>query len=248
MTSEQTPAIQTQRVSLSVSDGTTMPAYVARPDSAGSHPGLLVFQEAFGVNAHIRDVTERFARNGYAAIAPALFHRTDPDFEGSYTDFAPVRQHMQALTEAGLSADVQAAYDWLTADSGGQCRIVGSVGYCLGGRVSFLADSVLPLQASVSYYGGGIAPNPNSPGLLSRVPDLHAPILFFWGGKDAHIPPEQIRAIEDALRAAEKPYTQVVFSEADHGFFCDARAAYAPEAARQSWALTLTFFESYLRG
>ncbi|MBV9848323.1 MAG: dienelactone hydrolase family protein [Armatimonadetes bacterium] len=236
-----------QTITLAVSDGTQMPAHVARPAQAGPYPGLLVFQEAFGVNAHIRDVTERFARAGYTAIAPALFHRTDPDFEGSYTEFGAAMPHMQALTEDGLAADVRAAHAWLASGDGGGATAIGSIGYCLGGRVSFLADSVLPLQASVSYYGGGIAPGPRGPGLLGRAGDLHAPLLLFWGGKDAHIGPDQRRAVEDALIAAGKTYTEVTFSQADHGFFCDARAAYEPVSARHSWALTLAFFETYLR-
>lgn len=243
---DNTQAIQTQQITLPVSDGTTMPAYVARPAQAGSHPGMLVFQEAFGVNAHIRDVTERFARAGYAAIAPALFHRTDPQLEGSYTDFESIMPHMQALTDAGQSADVQAAYDWLTSAAGGQATGVGSIGYCMGGRTSFLADTLLPLQASASYYGGGIAPGGRFPDLVGRVPDLHAPLLLVWGGKDSHIGPDQTRAVEDALRAAGKAYASITFSEADHGFFCDARASYNPEAARQAWPLTLAFFATHL--
>lgn len=240
--------IQTKKILLEVSDGTTMPAYVASPDLSGPFPGLLVFQEAFGVNAHIRDVTERFAREGFTAIAPALYHRTDPGFEGSYTDFEAIRPHMQAVTNAGLTADIQAAYGWLTANQSriGIAHVVGAVGYCMGGRASFLAATVVPLKAAVSYYGGGIAPNPRFPGLLDRVPDLRAPMLFFWGGKDAHIPIEQTRAIEDALRAAGMPYEQVTFSQADHGFFCDARPSYDRASARQSWELTHAFFDAFL--
>ena len=238
--------VQTQSVTLTLSDGTTMPAYVARPTQPGSHPGMLVFQEAFGVNAHIRDITARFARAGYTAIAPALFHRTDPDLEGSYTDFAAVMPHMQALTDEGQFADIQAAYDWLKSAEGGQAPAVGSIGYCMGGRASFLADALLPLQASVSYYGGGIAPSGRFPDLLGRAADLHAPILLVWGGKDAHLGPDQTRAVEDALRAAGKPYASITFSEADHGFFCDARASYNPDAASQVWPLTLAFFATHL--
>lgn len=243
--------IQTQTVTLSVSDGTAMPAYVARPaassGTSGPRPGLLVFQEAFGVNAHIRDVTERFARAGYTAIAPALFHRTDPDFEGSYTDFAPVMPHMGALTDDGQTADIQAAYQWLTTQGGASA--VAATGYCMGGRASFLANLLLPLKASVSYYGGGIAPGgpPMFPGLTDRAADLHAPILLFWGGKDEHIGMNAVRTTEDALAAAGKPYEQVVFSMADHGFFCDVRASYNPEAARQAWALTLEFLATYVK-
>ncbi len=239
--------ITTETVTLTVSDGTSMPAYVARPTSPGPHPGLLVMQEAFGVNAHIKDVTERFAREGYTAIAPALFHRTDGQFEGTYTDFAAVMPHMGALTDAGQTADIQAAYQWLTTDGGASA--VASTGYCMGGRASFLADTLLPLKASVSYYGGGIAPGgpPMFPALTERAADLHAPILMFWGGKDDHIGMEAVRAVEDALIAAGKPYAQVVFSLADHGFFCDARESYNPDAARQAWALTLEFLATHLK-
>ncbi len=248
MAETTTTDINTQAVMLAVADGTTMPAYVARPAQSGPRPGLLVLQEAFGVNAHIRDVAERFARAGYTAIAPALFHRTDAHFEGLYTDFPAVVPHMQGLTDVGQGADMQAAYDWLKSENGGGAQAVGSIGYCMGGRASFLADATLPLQASVSYYGSGIAagPQPHFPDLLARAPDLHAPLLMFWGGKDTHIGAELSRAVEEAVRAAGKPYAQVVFSEADHGFFCDARESYNPEAAAQSWALTLAFLAAHL--
>jgi carboxymethylenebutenolidase len=241
--------IETKTLTLAVPDGTAMPAFLARPAGPVRRPGVLVFQEAFGVNRHIRDVAERLARAGYVALAPALFHRTDAAFEGSYTDIGAVRPHMQALTDAGLAADGRAAHDWLTADDGDQTTAVGVVGFCMGGRVSFLADAELPLRAAVSYYGGGIAPGPQGlfPSLLPRARDLHAPLLLFWGGRDAHIGIDQTRAVEDTLRAAGKTYVQVTFSEAAHGFFCDERASYEPDAARQSWALTLAFFESYLR-
>jgi carboxymethylenebutenolidase len=237
-----TDEIHTETITLTVADGTTMPAYVARRPDTGLQPGLLVFQEAFGVNAHIRDVTERFARAGYTAIAPALFHRTDPNFDGSYTDFGAVMPHYQAMTTEGLAADIRAAFDWVTSVGGGNADVAGCVGYCLGGRASFLAAATVDVKAAVSYYGGGIAQ-----GLLDRAPDIKSPILLFWGGLDTHIPTDQVRAVEDALRDAERDYTQVIFSQANHAFFCDARASYEPKAARQSWALTLEFLSTYLK-
>ncbi len=236
--------IDTEYVTLTIADGTQMPAYVAHPKGKGKGKGLLILQEAFGVNAHMRDITERFAREGYTSIAPALFHRTDPSFEGSYTDFQQVLPHLNAVTDEGQEADVRAAYVWLTAQAGASA--VGSIGYCLGGRTSFLTDTVLPVQASVSYYGGGITMNSGRPDLLPLAEKLHAPILLFWGGKDSHIGPEVRRAVEDGLIAAGKPFEVVTFSEADHGFFCDARASYNPVAAHQAWALTLAFLENYL--
>ena len=247
MTDTATPALETRTITLSVSDGTTMPAYLARPTGADSRAAVLVFQEAFGVNAHIRDVAERFARAGYIALAPALFHRTDPAFEGNYGDFSAILPHMKALTDAGLAADGRAAYDWLTAADGGRAAVVGSVGYCLGGRVSFLADAELPLRPPSRTTAAASPPiragcSPTCWG----APDLHAPVLLIWGGLDKHIGEDQRRAVEDALTAAGKNATHVTFSKADHGFFCDQRASYEPNAARQSWALTLEFFASFL--
>src|SRR5439155_668689 len=131
-----------------------MRAHVARPQGGGPHPGLLVFQEAYGVNAHIKDVAGRFARAGYGGIAPAL---------------------------------------------------------------------------------------------LDRAPRAQAPVLFFWGGRDKHIPPPQRRAVVDALATAGKPFVNVVFSEADHAFFCDARPNFHASAAAQAWALTLAFLGVPLR-
>src|SRR5256885_17042664 len=118
-------------VDLAVADGTSMRAYVAKPAGAPAKRGLLVFQEAFGVNAHIRDVTERFAAEGFLAIAPELFHRTAPAFECGYKDFSLAMPHLQAITEAGLDTDVRAAYAWL-ADEGVGAN-TAAVGYCLGG-------------------------------------------------------------------------------------------------------------------
>jgi len=235
--------IATQGITLQVGDGTSMNAYVARPDEPGKFPGLLVLQEAFGVNAHIRDVTERMAREGYVAIAPELFHRTQPGFEGRYDDFPSAMKHLQALTEAGQAADFRAAYEWLRSNSQVSGDRIASIGFCMGGRSSFLACATLPLQASISFYGGGIAQ-----GLLPRAGDLHAPILLFWGGLDKHITAEHTRAVEDALIKAGKPYVNVTVSYADHGFFCDVRASYNAAAAGLAWKLTLQFLDTYVRG
>ncbi len=229
-------------VELTVSDGTTMSAYVARPQRTGKHPGIIVFQEAFGVKPYIRAVADRFAKEGFTAIAPELFHLTAPGFEGSYTNFPGVQPHTSALTNEGLEADIKAAYEFLENDSQTEARKIFSVGFCMGGRVSFLADTVIPLAASVSFYGGGIAQ-----GLLDRAKDLHGPILLFWGGLDKHILPEHTRAVEDALRAAGKEFGNVTFSYADHGFFCDQRAAYNEKAAKQAWPMTLEFLRYHLK-
>jgi carboxymethylenebutenolidase len=232
-------SITSERVQLPVQGSTPMSAYVARPAS-GTHPGLIVLQEAFGVNAHIRDVTERFAREGYVAIAPELYHRTaPPGFEASYSDFASIRPHMAAVTTEAAEAESRAAYESLRSNPHVKPSDISCVGFCMGGRVSFIANSALPLRAAVSFYGGGIAPD-----LLDRAAKQEGPILLFWGGLDKHITPEKRRAVADALTAAQKRFVNVEFSQADHGFFCDQRPAYEPRSAREAWALTLEFLRS----
>src|SRR5580693_10120067 len=132
---------KTEYVTLSVSDGTSMRAYVAHP-AGKPRAGLLVFQEAFGVNGHIRDVTDRFAREGYLSISPELFHRTAPGLEAGYTDFGAVMPHMQALKDPSLEADMHAAFDWLKSNLDARIAI-SAVGYCMGGRCACHASIIL---------------------------------------------------------------------------------------------------------
>jgi len=237
--------VTAEYVTLAIDDGTSMRGYVAR--SAGRSPsrGLIVCQEAFGVNAHIRDVTERFARQGFLAIAPELFHRTGPGFEGRYDDISSVMGHMRALSDDGMAADLRAAHAWLTAHSSGGDFRIAAAGFCMGGRAAILTALTVPVACAVSFYGGGIAPNAKNPGLLDRIGELRAPVLLFWGGRDKHIGPEQIQAVTEALRDAEKNYINVEISDADHGFFCDVRASYNPVAASQAWALVVAFLDAY---
>ncbi len=236
----------TSHVELNVADDTTMRAYVARPKDPDPRAGLLVFQEAFGVNGHIRDVTERFAREGFSAIAPELFHRTAPGFEGSYADFNSVMPHIIALKPETMIADVRAAFAYLETDRGTSGKPVACVGFCMGGTVSFLAATAVPVKAAISFYGGSIAPNSRTGGLLDRTSELRAPILFFWGGKDKGTGPEKQNQITESLRGGHKPFVNVEFSEADHGFFNDQRSVYDPQAAAQAWALSLEFLQTHL--
>jgi carboxymethylenebutenolidase len=138
-----------------------------------------------------------------------------------------------------LLADMTAAHGWMTSDGSVERDKVAALGFCLGGRAVFIANSALPLGAAISYYGGSIAP-----GLLDRAASLHAPHLFFWGGVDKGIPPEQRRAVIDAVEAAGKRYVDVTFSDANHGFVQSDR--YNAAAARQSWAMGLAFLEDAL--
>jgi carboxymethylenebutenolidase len=222
------------QVTLEVSDGTKMNAYVVRPSDSEPHPGIIVFQDAFGVNAPNRAIADEYAANGFVAIAPELFHRTAPGFDGDYNDIEAVMPHVHALTNDGLIADSTAAFEWLKSEGGVKPTQIAAVGFCMGGRTAFLANSALPLAAAISYYGGGIAPT-----LLDRAPMLHGRQLFFWGGLDKNITPDKRRAAADAVENAGKRLVDVVFSMADHGFATAHR--YEPDSAREGWALALAF-------
>jgi carboxymethylenebutenolidase len=227
------------KVELRVSDGTEMSAYVARPERQGRHAAVMVLQEAYGVNSHIRDVSDRLAREGFMAIAPELFHRSAPGFEGDYVNFAAAMPHVKAVTPEDAEKDLRAVFAWLESCNHVRAEDIYSLGFCLGGKISFLANTVLPLRATASFYGGGIAQE-----LLARTPAVKSPMLLAWGGRDKHITAEHRNAVVDALRTHGKEYVNIEFSHADHAFFCDERPAYNPPAAEQAWVLLLEFFRS----
>jgi carboxymethylenebutenolidase len=228
-------------IKLNVSDGTSMTAFAARPKETSNYPGLMVFQEAFGVNTYIKDITERFAREGFIAVAPELFHRTAPGFEGSYDNYEEVKKHTQAITVDNLIADISAAYNWLKDYARILPDQIASIGFCLGGRVSFLANTSFKLKAAISFYGGNIT------SILDRVPKMEAPQLMFWGGLDKHIGQDQVSTITGTLKEKNINFVNVIFSNADHGFFCDARSSYNPDASKQAWALTNSFLKTYVK-
>lgn len=210
-----------------------MNAYVARPKAAPK-AGIIVFQEAFGVNHYIRGICDRFAAEGYLAIAPELFHRTGEGIEISYTDFPATAAHLQALTVEGQEADMHATHEWL---SGQGVTKLTCIGFCMGGRAAFLANSILPFSACISFYGR-VAPE-----LLERVTQFSAPMLFFWGGQDTHISQSDWGKIGIAMNAAGKEQITVEMGQAGHGFFCDERVAYHEASAKIAWPLVLNFLQ-----
>ena len=221
------------------SGGSPMRLYVARPKSEARVPCIIVQQEAFGVNDYMQDVTHRFAALGYLAIAPELYHRTAPGFIGDYNDLGTAMPHMKALTNPLIEEDMRASFAWLQQDAQADTDRTASVGFCLGGKVSFIANAVLKLRAAVSYYGSSI------PSLLDDyAARQQAPLLLVWGGQDKHITPEERTRATDRLRAEGKRFINTEFSQAQHGFFCDARPnAYDPDAARESWALLTAYLQ-----
>ncbi len=229
-------------ITLEVIDGTKMGAYVSYPKGSGNFPAVIVFQEAYGVNCHIKDVADRIAAEGYIAIAPELFHRTAPmGYDPGYGDFSVVMPHFQALTLDNMIDDAQAAYNWLMQQDNVVKDKIGCIGFCLGGRVSFIANSALPLAAAVSFYGG------YTHTVADRAATISCPLLLFWAGQDNHIFPEHIQTVLGALSKAGKQFTNVEFSNAPHAFFCNDRPSYNEEAATESWGMVKVFFNNKLK-
>lgn len=229
-------------ITLQVKGANEMNIYLSKPQEAGVFPALMLFQEAFGVNHHIRNVADRLAKEGYIVVAPELYHRTAPKgFESPYTDFDAIKPHTSVLNNTTLEADIQACYDWLQKQDNVQKDKIGAIGFCMGGRVAYIANSFLPLKAAVSFYGGYLHT------ITDRAGKLSGPQLFFWGGKDQHIVKEYRDAVINAMNEAGKDYLNVVISYADHGFFCNERAAYNADAAKEAWGMTKAFLENKLK-
>ena len=248
-------SIQTQYVHLE-SGGVTLPAYRAMPAQSPT-AGVLVLQEIFGVNGHIRDVTERLARQGYAAIAPALYQRQAADFEVGYTpeDIQIGREYKMRTTASELLQDAQAAVDHLHNKLGTGQKI-GCIGFCFGGHVAYLAATLPAIAATASFYGAGIATwcpgevqpvaqpaaQPAAQPTVTRTPQISGELYGFFGKDDTSIPETEVNQIEAALKAAGTPHRIFRYDNAGHGFFCDRRASYRPEAAAAAWTQVLDLF------
>jgi carboxymethylenebutenolidase len=233
--------VKERTILLRVPDGTDMAVFTAGPDEPAK-AGILVFQEIFGVNHHIQSICRRLAEEGYLAIAPELFHRTAPaGWEGPYSDFPAAKPHMEALTPENIMMDLRTAYEWLRGGEGIGEGPIGAVGFCLGGMVAFGANTVLDLKCAVSFYGSRILSQ-----FMPIVKDQKAPLLLLWGGQDKSTPPDKVKELTDALRAAGKDFISAEFSQAGHGFNCDERSAFHPASAASAWAMTLGFFHHHL--
>ena len=233
-------------VTVDTADG-PMRLYESQPESE-ARGAIVVIQEAFGVNPHIEDVTRRAAAAGYHAVAPDLFHRSGPGAVVEYGKFDRVIEYFQALgSDAAILADVDAALGHLRAAGFDDGRI-GVVGFCFGGRVSFLVALRRALGAAVGFYGGGIVTGrfPQFPPLIDDVASLQTPWLGLFGDQDASIPVDDVERLRDALAAARVETDIVRYADAGHGFHCDRRPDYRPDDAADAWRRALEWFASHL--
>ena len=225
-------------VTVKANDGHELSAYVAKPE--GTPKGaLVVIQEIFGVNAHIRSVADGYAKDGYVAIAPALFDRFQRGVELKYEgeDMQKAFGFYQQLKPETTLLDVAAAFDFVKGD-----HKTGVIGYCYGGFAAWIsatrgkANGFEPACA-IGYYAGGIG------SVATEEPSC--PVLLHFGGKDTHIGPDQIEAVK-AAHGAHGDVTIYVYEGAEHGFNCDMRASYNPEAAKLARERTLAFLKEHV--
>ncbi len=233
--------IQGHHESVTTPDG-TMPVYIAEPTATGRRPAVIVIMEAFGLNPHIEDVTRRIAAEGYVALAPDMYWRSLPENKVGYDELPKAIGLMQKVNDAKAVQDISSAIDALAKRPNVNAAKVGVTGFCMGGRLSFLAAAELPdrIAAAAPFYGGGIA------GLLPKADKIRAPLYLFFGEKDAFIPQDQVNAIDAKLRELAKPNTHKNYTGADHGFFCNDRVSYNATAAADAWTELLAFFRKHL--
>jgi carboxymethylenebutenolidase len=216
-------------VKLQASDGHQLDAYVAEPDGK-PWGALVVIQEIFGVNQHMRSVADRFAQEGFFAVAPALFDRVEPSVELTDADMQKGIALAQKISIDDAIKDVDAALQYATNKTG---KRPGVVGYCYGGTLAWLSAARLSPAAAVGYYGGQIGR------FAQETPRV--PVLLHFGRQDAHIPQADV----EQLHAAH-PEVEICWYDAGHAFNNDTRASYNAEAAKEAMARTLAFFNRHL--
>ena len=226
-----------QFIHLKSADGFAVPAYVAQP-AGQAKSAIVVIQEIFGVNSHIQAVTDRFAAQGYLAIAPAMFERVTPGVNLGYqpddmTAGMGLKAAATDLPSPGVMQDIQAAIDYAATQSGGK---VGVIGFCWGGLLTWQSACTLSgISAAAPYYGGGMT----AASEVARTPKC--PVMAHFGEKDHYIPMDGVHAF-----AAAHPKVTVHSYVADHGFNCDQRGSYDEPAATLASTRTLAFFAEKL--
>jgi carboxymethylenebutenolidase len=215
-------------------NGASTPGYLARPAKPG--PGVIVIQEWWGLVPHIERVADRFASEGFVALAPDLYHgqtTKSPDEAGKL---------MMSLRVEEAARDLSAAIDHLAALSEVTGKKVGTIGFCMGGALSLFAATKNPeVGACVVFYGG-------HPNIKPDLPALRAPVLGIYAGKDAFVNPQVVAELDRQLTDLGKPHTFHTYAEANHAFFNDERPeVYDPAAAKDAWAKTLAFLRRELQ-
>src|SRR4051812_36539208 len=241
-----TEGLDAGETKVKVRDG-EIPAYYARPQGAGPFPTVLVVQEIFGVHEHIKDVCRRFAKEGYVAVAPALYAR-----EGDVSKISDISQIMKDVVskvpDGQVMTDLDSAAAWAKASGHGDTSRLGITGFCWGGRIVWLYAAHNPgLKAGVAWYGRIVGQTtdlqPRNP--IDIAKEVKAPVLGLYGGKDQGIPTASVDQMREALKADGKEAELVTYPEAGHGFNADYRPSYDEKAAKDGWQRCLAWFRGH---
>lgn len=218
-----------------------MAGFLARPQSKEKLPAVIVVMEAFGLNDHIKDVAKRIAAEGYVALAPDMYYRQRDAIFG-YDNLPGAIGAMTSLTDDGIVADINGALQYLRGTGFVQADRIGMTGFCMGGRITFLsACRIDGIAAAAPFYGGGIG------GHLDQAQNIKAPLLLFFGDQDPFIPNDEVDRIRTRLAELKKVAEVKVYPGAPHGFFCDERDSYRPDAAQDAWRRLKDFFAKHLK-
>ena len=221
--------------------------YYVRPQGGGPFPAVMVFMEAFGLNPNIKNVCDRLSQAGYAALAPDFYHGDTYE----YTDIQNAIAKLKTMNDDTVMAEVGKGLEFLAGRKEVAANKVGVIGFCMGGRVAFLANAVHAdkFKGAVAFYGSAIANPKDKIGrkpLLDRVGTMQSPIMLIYGADDDLITAEEHQRIAGALSQAKKRYILTVFPNAGHGFLSDRRDSYAAAPAQEAWEMTLNFFKHNL--
>ena len=233
-------------IDIDTSDG-PMAAVKHVPDAQGAHRAVIVIMEAFGLNENIGGIAQRFAEQGYVAIAPDLFHRSGRMNYAPYGKLMEYREQLRkGFSDATIVSDVSATVRHLQAGPN-VIGPVGIVGFCLGGRVAYMsAAGVVGIGAAASFYPGNMFPEDGSYSAVDDAARIKIPLLGCFGEDDANPSLEIVAKIDSALSANGVEHAFHSYAGAGHGFFCDDRDSYRPEAAQDAWGKTLAFFSEKL--
>ncbi len=241
-----TEGLDAGETKVKVRDG-EIPAYFARPKGAGPFPTVLVVQEIFGVHEHIKDVCRRFAKQGYLAVAPALYAR-----EGDVSKMSDIGEIMSKVVskvpDAQVMQDLDATAVWAKAEGKGDTGRLGITGFCWGGRIVWLyAEHNPDLKAGVAWYGrvAGDTDDLHPKNPIDLVGELKCPVLGLYGGKDQGIPVASLDKMREAAKQAGKTVDLQVYPEAGHGFNADYRPSYDEAAAKDGWQRCLAWFKDH---
>jgi len=235
-------------VTIPTRDG-PMLGFLATAEAPGRVAAVVVLQEAYGVNAHIQDVCRRLAAKGYVALAPEMFHRAGNGLTFPYDDTSRAIAALGTLDNASFETDVRASLAAARDRPEVDARRVGTLGFCMGGFASFLAACRADPKTSVCFYPGGLVnvrPIFKLAPLVGEIDRVAAPVLLFYGEADPGIPPADVDRVRQELKGRDKVHEIVVYPGATHGFFCEARPSYHPDAAADAWEMTLGWLRERL--